>query len=72
MDNVTMHQPIYAIAQHWSQRSAKLVIASDRSASKDDNIMTFAWKMVIPSEEPLAEHFVPAFGQATLFQSEGY
>eukprot|EP00957_Ditylum_brightwellii_P092359 7032058-Ditylum_brightwellii.AAC.1 len=28
--------------------------------------------MVTPSEEALAEHSGPAFGQATSFQSEGY
>eukprot|EP00957_Ditylum_brightwellii_P074625 5670846-Ditylum_brightwellii.AAC.1 len=67
LDNITMYQPIHTIVQHWSQGSTKLVITSDRSASEDDNIMTFAWKMVTPSEEPLAEHSGPAFGQATLF-----
>eukprot|EP00957_Ditylum_brightwellii_P088886 6768372-Ditylum_brightwellii.AAC.1 len=72
LDNVTVYQPIHAIAQLWSQGSAKLVIASDGSASKDDNIMTFSWKMVTCSEEPPAEHSGLAFGQATLFQSEGY
>eukprot|EP00957_Ditylum_brightwellii_P114085 8698227-Ditylum_brightwellii.AAC.1 len=34
--------------------------------------MSFRWKIVTPSEEPLAEHSGLAFGQATSFWSEGY
>ena len=34
--------------------------------------MSFGWKIVLSSDEPLAEHSGLAFGHATSFWSEGY
>eukprot|EP00957_Ditylum_brightwellii_P183948 14011750-Ditylum_brightwellii.AAC.1 len=72
LDNIILHKPINLIAQHWLQGTEKIVISSNGSSLEGDNIMSFGWKIVTLSDEPLAKHSGLTFGHTMSFWSEGY
>eukprot|EP00957_Ditylum_brightwellii_P104297 7944808-Ditylum_brightwellii.AAC.1 len=47
-------------------------MASDGSSDKEENVMTFGWKIVDENKDPLVEHLGLVFGKATSFCAEGY
>eukprot|EP00957_Ditylum_brightwellii_P125381 9556061-Ditylum_brightwellii.AAC.1 len=47
-------------------------MASNGSSDKEENVMTFGWKIVDENNDPLAEHSGTAFEKATPFCVEGY
>ena len=47
-------------------------MASNGSSDKEENVITFGWKIVDENESPLAEHPSPAFGKATSFHVESH
>eukprot|EP00957_Ditylum_brightwellii_P179329 13661572-Ditylum_brightwellii.AAC.1 len=48
----------------------EFLVATDGSAGNTN--MSFGWKICTKTGEPIATHAGPAFGQASLFQAEGY
>eukprot|EP00957_Ditylum_brightwellii_P046611 3536496-Ditylum_brightwellii.AAC.1 len=70
LQQMRLHKLIHIIAQIWQSGSAKLIMASNESSGKEENIMTFGWKIVDKNESPLVEHSGPAFGKATSFHAE--
>eukprot|EP00957_Ditylum_brightwellii_P036949 2796870-Ditylum_brightwellii.AAC.1 len=49
-----------------------ILIASDGSASKQENTMSFGWVLSLLNSKTFATHSGPAFGHIPLFQAEGY
>eukprot|EP00957_Ditylum_brightwellii_P092558 7048445-Ditylum_brightwellii.AAC.1 len=49
-----------------------ILIASNGSASEQDDTVSFGWKISLLDATTLATHSDPAFGQALLFCTEGY
>eukprot|EP00957_Ditylum_brightwellii_P205536 15344294-Ditylum_brightwellii.AAC.1 len=47
-------------------------VASDGSASEEENTLSFGWVISLLDSTTLATHSGPAFGQASLLQAEGY
>eukprot|EP00957_Ditylum_brightwellii_P141273 10763742-Ditylum_brightwellii.AAC.1 len=52
--------------------NTKMLAASDRSASKQENTMSFGWVVSPLNSMILATHSGPVFGHASLFCAEGY
>eukprot|EP00957_Ditylum_brightwellii_P010800 818895-Ditylum_brightwellii.AAC.1 len=67
---MALHQSIHEIAEFCHIYTEKIIIAGNGSSSKEDNIMTFGWRIININKIILTKHAGPVFGQATSFCAE--
>eukprot|EP00957_Ditylum_brightwellii_P183604 13984855-Ditylum_brightwellii.AAC.1 len=70
LKNVKYFEPVHYIAQLMTRPTTTIFIASDGSASEQDDTMPLGWKISLLDAIILATHFVPAFGHALLFYAK--
>eukprot|EP00957_Ditylum_brightwellii_P000222 17396-Ditylum_brightwellii.AAC.1 len=72
LKNTGCHDLNHYIAQLMTRPTTTILVASDGSESEQESTMSFGWVISLLDSTTLAVYSSPVFGQASLFQAEGY
>eukprot|EP00957_Ditylum_brightwellii_P210622 15365186-Ditylum_brightwellii.AAC.2 len=67
LKNTACHKPIHHIAHLMARPTTIILVASNGSASEQENTLSFGWVISLLDSTTLATHSGPAFGHTSLF-----